>query len=94
MEENITAWGAWKNWRQILRTHEEVHKGINDRPMWTDMPKESEKFIYFLNFHEVIYADFESIVKKILSYERNKQELHGEHKPPHPLWIWVHGGEK
>lgn len=37
---------------EILRRHEEVCKGKNERPMRADMPKESEKWIDFINFHK------------------------------------------
>ena len=61
----------------LLVEHEKYCNGVNGRPTKIDMPEEGENILAFQNYHKqmkapyVIYADFESLVKKMHGCERD-----------------------
>ena len=61
--------------RELLERHKPECKGLLKSPTRTEMPKEGKNKMAFKNFHKqmkapyVVYADFESIVKKIHTCE-------------------------
>ena len=57
--------------KELLERHKPEFKGLLKTPTRTEMPKEGENKMSFINFHKqmkapyVVYADFECILKKI-----------------------------
>ena len=66
--------------RELLERHKTECKGLLKSPTRTEMPKEGENKMAFQNFHKqmkapyVVYADFESIVKKIHTCEPSNKK--------------------
>ena len=64
----------------MLVEHEKYCNGVNGRPTKIDMPEEGENILAFQNHQKqmkapyVIYADFESLVKKIQGCERDPEK--------------------
>ena len=66
--------------RELLERHKPECKGLLKSPTRTEMPKEGDKNMSFTNFYKqmkapyVIYADFECLVKKIVTCEPDHRQ--------------------
>ena len=64
----------------LLVDHKKYCNGVNGRPTRIVMPEEGENILSFQNFKKqmkmpfIIYADFEALVRKIQSCERERMQ--------------------
>ena len=64
----------------LLERHKRECKGLLKEPIRTELPKDGENVVKYMNYHRqmkapyVIYADFECLLHKIQGCERSSQD--------------------